>query len=1014
MGGSYNVASSSSNRNVELQQPVASSSSSSASKVRFAEIAPQRDVCAPRPDLADLREPAPSAMRRQQAPVNPPAIVPPQQDAGYNMSKAFMAHTAKGTAVLDRVDVMQFGASSIPNADTETTNLLKTKMKLPDHASTENKDALGYFSAVLTVADAVDTGANAVRAVVQQRIASKDVERNPDADLKGTQAEMDLRIANGKCELRPFQVARDDVNGMVSLANKIDGYAHPGHTIFTGGKAVETPAKLALHSAASAASGAGTALGLVSGVSNVVIAAKDLKKQERTAKRSFAVMHSMNQPRAQFKRAEGIQDEFNVEYIKALATAKPKKLLSKNACNRLLQKSPNDRAAFVAKFNALSAADQRKLNDALHFSKAGNIAHMLSFGRNARFDSHEQRDIARDKVLNAFIDEVDTRANEVDFSAVKDARELALGGRGLSQERAVKELWREKAMPLDDKGKPAHKNIVKALAGLPKAEAAAFMDKFLALPQQDRTALLDVFHFSSDTMPSVELRKPTLKKPLPVKVSTPLKEANSTSAGTERSRWLIRKSLAHEFVNGTPIERLSQMRAAYNKRAAGPVESGSAAGPTYTVARHICAFQEVNLDTAKEAKMHDKFRLVYGSANVAIAGATLASPAALALPAAAVVTSAVSAGWGGLQTYKGTVTQAKGKGVDAARDPLKEEAAGIAQHGGLAKTHAFLQDPKVRSYAATPADALSQLNFIDDAIGSGSAHQADDIRAEMDEFLHSMGVDPATIEGGDAGKFAACDAHRQAYVQKVAERNPYVALSMLTDSIHSNVPHGSRDQAIDFLREKCHFTEWELDDLQKMDTDTMTNTLEKELYGEHMRRRFSDFKMDSASRKNLGSIHMDIAMSPERTELNQEFGWKGVLEKSGVRVTPNAHAPGVESVTAALAQSFTGSSYISDTKTSNAMLKATTEVDKRLAADGRRTAFDGTNRGHLAAVIEETAALLKPKGARVIVKTNVTGDRLHYPADTTYENADAVLYYDEQSRRAYVLDSPKGRQPGQH
>jgi hypothetical protein len=135
------------------------------------------------------------------------------------------------------------------------------------------------------------------------------------------------------------------------------------------------------------------------------------------------------------------------------------------------------------------------------------------------------------------------------------------------------------------------------------------------------------------------------------------------------------------------------------------------------------------------------------------------------------------------------------------------------------------------------------------------------------------------------------------------------------------------------------------------------------------------------------------------------LAWRLAFEQAGVNVIDNVGAPGLDSILNALQQHFVGKTDCA----SSSMRRSVMQARKRVLGELHEVARQGIDANvmaHIDRIVQIAAEEFGKPGAKaMIAETSMAGQVRCAGAPRDGKTPDAVLCYDNLTRRAFVLDA---------
>jgi hypothetical protein len=822
-------------------------------------------------------------------------------------------------------------------------------------------DGLG----AIWLADATATGAQTALTAKNASAAKKAHKDHPYLDLKGVEADIAYRRTKGDLLRRIPGTQRDTVDGIANWGIKV-------------AKMVQTVPS----AAGSVFSYLGAACYLAQGASGHV-------KAEKSYGRALAVKDAM--------LTENTQKSLSI--TQSLIDLHDEGALSDTTCAILLRKPADDVQKFLDKFNKLSPADRENFQKKLHFSGFAKTKALASraFKKDAGLTGDSQRWAIREAMVDSFINEVNVAPagnRPTDFTPMENAGNLAAGAKVARQ--------------TEKKGTPYPDSIERGVSRLDDAARGQFAARFRHLKPAQIEELNNIFSFTA-----APIRKD--------------RSSDGVSNNSDAFRSGIRTELAKLFAQGYSIDKLKDLKHAYNCRAIGMSASDAEVDDTGSSAnllkQHIAGYQDLHTASTREEIRHSNIQMAYGSTQAAAAAAGSALP----------VIGTIAGGIAGAITaapvyypYSISRTLASNK-LSTHSSAIQGNMKSCADQLRMEKTRHLIQEnggpdqafQKLFDRLGSTPPSREDLHLIGE-ITTAYYHSLSSSETEK-STSGNPGVEEITLlqNSLEARNPVAVGQLRLMYdaCMQEAKSNPYVATRWLADDLHA--PEGSpiRQSALKFLRD-CKFGEWEIEDLCKLDHGAACGHFDRILYGDNLRRRFSDVDLNQKGRDKASAI-VDSMISSAAVDLklnrNQPAqkadrdlnAWKIAFEKNSIRAIGNVGAPGEDSMVRSLVQSFSGGS-MSTTETEQKVAAALMELHKDPAYQNPGLSSDTKN-----TLLIRAVGRLFGNPSPSVKLVSIDQGRLHQRDDLSGTRGgpyDAVLFKDPENR-THVLHKPSGFKP---
>ncbi|MGH8780880.1 hypothetical protein [Paraburkholderia sp.] len=872
--------------------------------------------------------------------------------------------------------------------------------------------------------------------------AGKKVKVTDPVTLEGKDASSAHRQAKGNL-LRAIPTAIRNVGvGSVNEAGRIFTAQNPGHSMY-GNKLASVHAD--------------GAIAIGSGVTYIVGGLLQSAKVDRGVDRAQALRSSVLRP------ASGRTDSES-EAMQKLDEAFARSDFSANVYSILRTRSDTQVDGFLGNFAALNPDGRQRLLKLLHFPGVQNAMKVLNMGRATNLNTASTRRAAREEVIDAFIEKKVTAADTAGlFDALKKVRSEALGAKTSPEVVALEQMLSKAGFEPDE----LTANVLKAVAQ--SVDPQEFVNRYKALPrEEDRKHLQSILHFGSwrfwkadATLPTTKYQRSDIRAELirqfmngatldrldAMKIRynekvLPL-QTGRTHPRQEPADAMRRHILAYQDGALDTLKEEKQnakIQVAYGtvNIAAGIAElainPGAAAGVSasravlaplyyaYNGLRGIVA--EINHRNAQpiDALMRDEaLRYALPQVNELIA-------------AGGSNTSRLADRRGFLRDTFGLsdadirkvdMLERSGKGPEARamlaqKNPeanvlialrvLAEESADNCSNPAKRNTPSFIATEAAASGSAS-LQAIDNLSDPDKTFAALREHFIDN-----ESFNPSAGlaVLAQKLSAGTAIDDYGIDKTRAEgkspldLQQRFANDNPWFATRLfVTDLVSGGEPAvAARNMLRDF-----RFSETEIGQLQKMDKKDAWTWLDRHLFGEDLRRRFSTQKLDQGGRDNASAVveHMPV----HQASADEPLTWRRDLEDLRVNVIANAGTPGLDSMLHALYQNFSGKTDSS----SSEMQRKVMEARRRVIADVT-PASPGTRvdvMQHRDAIVRIAGQVFgKPDATVKIVLSSGEGDAQRVGTGRGDQNVPiaAVLCYDAQTRRTFALHGGDARKAG--
>ncbi|WP_186192142.1 hypothetical protein [Burkholderia gladioli] len=739
--------------------------------------------------------------------------------------------------------------------------------------------------------------------------------------------------------------------------------------------------------------------------------------------------------------------------------------LDANVYSILRTRSEPEIARFLEHHATLGLAGQQKLRQVLHFPGERNMMQVLNLGRTSNINTASMRRSAREAVIDAFIGmEVRPGRTEPVMDQLKTARAEALGRPMAPAVAAVETQMRAagidtahfapgslraiaasgdaagfiqhyQALPAEDRTK-LHAALHFGSWRFWKADATLPTTR----PQRAdiRAALVSQFAkgASVDRLAALKLRYN--EKVLPLQ--TGRTHARPAVPDTLRAHILAHQDLKLDSLKeekrhakiqmgyGTAIGALTIAELAVNPAAgAGISASRAVMSPVhlaYAGRRGVVA--EINARKARpiDGSMREEALLRAMPTIHARIAEGQAAPARLADPAKFMKdTLALSPA----QIGKLDALQRSGD-TAAAQALLKDHAPDV--NARIALRVLAEQSTGASGNAAQQAAARAFLQ--DEARASGDPQlaqvaadaTADQVYAQLNRhFLEGAALNPkASLPAlaqrlSAGGNTAALDAQlgfdTRAYQGQAPERiaeqlatlfaqdNPVYATRLFAAQLAGLDGTASPADARNTLRD-FRFSETEIQELAAKPPAEAADWLNSHLFGENLRRRFSNAVLDP--RGVAAATRLAERMPQHAANAREPLTWRLGLEQAGAHVIDNAGSPGLDSMLHALHQQLSGSTAPSPGASSRKVMEARRRVLAEVTAGQVDRHVDVTRDADT--IVRIAAATFgKPGATAKIVKASGGGHPTIAGGDGIADASRiaAVLVHDQQTGRSFVL-----------
>jgi hypothetical protein len=860
----------------------------------------------------------------------------------------------------------------------------------------------------------------------QNAAALKEAEKHRREDGMGTfnyaVASGKTREAGGDAWRAIFPCARDVVGGTAGGAARI--YALGTGASLWGSNAGVAP---------------DCTFGALSSVTYVAAGFAQSKKVDNAVDRVFGVIE------AAYRAENGPQtvEPHHIVWMMCLDAEFQAGKLSANAYETLRSRPPRDVERFLTHWWRLSPQKQQRLTKLLHFSGAQKGITAFNMTRTTNLNTASVRRAARGAVIDAFVaDEVPEHAWKTDdgeklcpnaakfFDKLKVARAEALGAQIAPGVAKLKDaLAKAERTNPEERGTcitpdELDTNLLRAIER--SGCSGKFIDEYKKLDKTQRDDLRKIFHFGSWRFWRNDASLPT----------------------TKYQRADIRVKLVQRFAEGTPLDRLQELKVRYNQKAVPlrTVRTHSGQAVDNTMIHFVLAAQDTKLNALKEEKQNAKVKIAYGLANgaAAIAEGVVNPGAALGVSATRAILSAPYLIYAARRGLSDLISKRNAAPITAAvrEDALLCLLPDVTQQihsdigakkyiRGISGPHAFLRDEvgltdrqiekamelerngkmdalraylvrknphaniliALRRMAENPADGQTAARF--QQLKAAKLHVAEN----EPSVLIERRVKQRLGDGATGAQIAQAVVDEK---RKLAGDNPVLATRLFVDDLLShreNVAAGARS----ILRE-FRFGEMEIHGLSQLgysgERAKVASLLQEHLLGEGVRRRFSIHKLSKKARTRAADVasHVQLPGSPSTEPLT----WRLKFEKQGVDVIDNVGKPGLDSMLHALQQHFEGKTDCSSSKMRKRMVRAREMVLKECRGIEN---FDAHIADYFPTIVRVASEAFGKPGAAVLIRETFPRNRdaVHEFGAMSAVPA-AVLCYDNQTNRTFVLD----------
>ncbi|MGS0897063.1 hypothetical protein ACVBGC_31690 [Burkholderia stagnalis] len=736
--------------------------------------------------------------------------------------------------------------------------------------------------------------------------------------------------------------------------------------------------------------------------------------------------------------------------------------IGSNAYAILRTRSDAEVARFVKNFNALGLVGQKKLLNLLHFPSTRNAVQVLNMGRTTNLNTASMRRGAREAVIDTLIDaDVRPGRNAAVLDAMKTARSEALGAKSAPAVSSAEAQLREAGIDMHA-FPPATLRAIAAAGDVP-----AFIARYQALPPADRERFHSTLHFGSwrfwkadATLPTTrpqradirtelvkqfsrgtdldrlgELRTRYNQKVLPLQTGRTHPRADTTDtlrkhilAHQDVTLDALREEKRHAKVQvgyGVVGGALSIAELSVNPGAAGVSATRALLSPVYlayagrrSLAADISRRNAIPVTAAmrEEALLRGlpdlHARIASGGARAMrlrnpdhfLANTLKMSPGDIGKLKSLERENRFD------EAHALLSAQAPDASIKLALRVLAEECSGLGTDAQQRDALAFV----AREAALGSGDShaalagITRMSQPDDSYDALQTHCLEEAAYTPGPSLAALG---ARVAGGDAPSTLGFDAapYRDRPAQEVTDAlttrfaadNPAFAARLFAAELRGGGPASvaARNTLRDF-----RFTETELGELEAMPKHQAAAWLESHLFGEHLRRRFSDKVLDS---RGVDAASAVADRMPEQgVSAAEPLTWRLKLEKAGVGVIGNDGTPGLDSMLYALHQQFGGHAEmptdVASRKVMNARRRILAEIT---AAQPDRHVDVARDRD---TIVRIAADVFGKPGAtvKIVDATGAGAPHIAGGAEAAGGSAarvDAVLCHDARSNRTFVL-----------
>lgn len=737
--------------------------------------------------------------------------------------------------------------------------------------------------------------------------------------------------------------------------------------------------------------------------------------------------------------------------------------IGSNAYAILRTRSDAEVASFVENFNTLGLAGQKRLRDLLHFSSSCNALQVMNLGRASNPSKASTRRSAREAVIDALINaEVHPLRTEVVFEALKTARAEALGAQSSPAVASVKAQLREAGLTMQSFPPSTLRAI--ATAG----EVTPFVARYQDLTAADRERFHTMLHFGSwrfwkadATLPTTRLQRADIRAALVKQFSNgtsldrlgelrlrytqkvlPLQTGRTDlrphTTDTLRMHILAHQDAALDALHeekrhakvmvgyGAVSGALSIAELAANPGAAAGISATRAlTSPVYlayagrrslaaeisrrnaipvtaamreeALLRGLPELQEkIAVDGARAMRVHNPEHFLKNTLKMSSSDITKLKSLESANrfdDARALLTA-----------------HAPDASVRLALRVLAEECSGLGTDVQQRDALAFLSREAALgtgdSYTALAG--IARLTDPDDSYSVLCSHYLEEAAYTPTQSLNALAARVARGEVPTTLGFDGAHYHEQPATEVAADLttrfaadNPIFASRLFAADLRGG---GSAAVAARNMLRDFRFTETEIGELSIMPKNEAATWLESHLFGESMRRRFSDRVLDS---RGVDAASAVADRMPEQgVSAAEPLTWRLKLEHEGVSVIGNDGAPGLDSMLYALHQQFAGHSEISPNISSRKVMSARRRVLAAVTAAQPDRHIDVV-RDRAMIVRIATDVFGKPgANVKIVDATGLGEPQIFGGTNAAHRLAvrvDAVLCHDARSNCTYVL-----------
>lgn len=918
------------------------------------------------------------------------------------------------------------------------------------HGATEQTHVVGEATTGIgMLPQALDVAATAVsmtnKTVTLAKTASAAKDAKPGT-LAGNDARVAYDLAKGNAARAAPGAIRDVGLGVLGEVGRGESAAHHGQSMY-GSHAVT----------------ADGAIGLAGSAMYVAAGAMTSAKVDRSVDRIQLLRAAVRNPVSARTDSSGAA-------LRELDDLHASGRIGSNAYAILRTRSDAEVARFVKHFNALGLVGQKKLLNLLHFPSTRNAVQVLNMGRTTNLNSASMRRGAREAVIDALIEaEVRPGRSEAVFDALKTARSEALGARSSPAVASAEAQLRKAGIDLHA-FPPSTLRAIAAAGDVP-----AFIARYQALPAADRERFHATLHFGSwrfwkadATLPTTrpqradiraalvrqfsqgtdldrlgELRTRYNQKVLPLQTGRTHPHMDTTDtlrkhilAHQDVALDALREEKRHAKVQvgyGAVSGALSIAELAANPGAAAGVSATRAVmSPVYlayagrrSLAADINRRNAIPVTAAmrEEALLRGlpdlHARIANGGARAMrlrnadhfLANTLKMSPGDIAklnaleradrFDDARALLTAHAPDASAKLALRVLAEECSGLGTDAQqRDALAFVAREAALGSGDSYTALAGITPMSQpddSYDALQAHCLEEAAYT-----PGPALAALGARVAGGDAPATVGFDVAPYRGRPASEVTGMLATR------FAADNPVFAARLFAAELRGGGPAAvaARNTLRDF-----RFTETEIGELEAMPKHKAAAWLESHLFGEHLRRRFSDQVLDS---RGVDAASAVADRMPEQgVSAAEPLTWRLKLEQAGVSVIGNHGSPGLDSMLYALHQQLGGHSEMPTNIASRKVMSARRRILAEITAAQPDRHVDVVRDRD--AIVRIAADVFGKPGANVKI-VDATGEGAPHlvggaaaAAGSPASHVDAVLCHDQRSNCTFVLHGGDAR-----